>query len=120
MQRTGAADRVCRAASSRVRAQLETGLVNGTPGERFWLTAQLALLEERAQEAVDPLQQAVQRNPLKVEWRLDLAILLLRLNELETAERQLAFAAKMSPRREDIARLLQQTRIQRLRQSPQP
>ncbi|MFG0333297.1 MAG: O-antigen ligase family protein [Maioricimonas sp. JB049] len=91
----------------RLRTLAEAGGATGPPMRDAWASAQLARLENRDEDAIRLLRQAVEEDPIALDRRVDLAGLLMQQGNYAEAKEHLAFACRMAPTRKDI-----QTRLE--------
>ncbi len=75
-------------------------------GRTSWISAQLALLSNDTKTAIDHLQAAIRHEPFQLQWRLELAELLILEEDYPAAREQLIFASRLDPRNEEVKKRL--------------
>lgn len=91
-----------------VKLKIESASAEGgsTPaGYTLWMNAQISKIAGDLQESVESIEAAVAKNPLQLEWRIELAQLLIEMDRFEEAVRHINFVSRIRPNHPDINRL---------------
>ncbi len=88
--------------ASNLKSFLKNHAQDRSPGEVAWISANAALLDNKPDQAIKDLTLAIEDYPLNVDWRLQIADLLMQNGDFKTAKEHLSFAHQIAPKRRDV------------------